>query len=257
MQDESEPLLGISWGSSNGDKVVPDLQAGRQSSAGQGPNSSHSNMATSDSDLAVLQELSGRPCDPRPGNRPDGRSRRLRRPDWRARRRRCHQQHHDRPPRALRVRVAAPHQCRPVDGAEPLPEWDGVDLTGRTILVRAYTPRDRVGEELRLARFHRAGGAASPAHNRACRTSVGPAAPLQLRWGRCAPRGIDNAAAFAEADVAAYYETIALRYAKTAEAMRGAFVALQADPGRSRSLWQRYAQGLGGPLVGDLVGEQQ
>jgi len=59
MQDESEPLLGISWGSSNGDKVVPDLQAGRQSSAGQGPNSSHSNMATSDSDLAVLQELSG------------------------------------------------------------------------------------------------------------------------------------------------------------------------------------------------------
>lgn len=47
----------------------------------------------------------------------------------------------------LRVRAAALKQ------PSPLPEWDGSDLAGRTILVRAYTPRKRVGEELRMARF--------------------------------------------------------------------------------------------------------
>ena len=33
------------------------------------------------------------------------------------------------------------------------PEWDGRDLAGLSVLVRAYAPRYRVGEELRLARF--------------------------------------------------------------------------------------------------------
>ena len=47
----------------------------------------------------------------------------------------------------LRIRAAAMTQ------PSPIPEWDGSDLTDKTILVRAYTPRDRVGEELRLARF--------------------------------------------------------------------------------------------------------
>jgi len=132
----------------------------------------------------------------------------------------------------------------------PLPEWDGDDLTGRTILVRAYTPRDRIGEELRLARF------IAPVARQARRAIVlaehrlVPLLRRSFAGADVRPRGVDNAAAFAEADVAAYYETIALRYAKTAEAMRGAFVPLQADPARSRSLRQRYAQGSGGPLIG-------
>ena len=41
------------------------------------------------------------------------------------------------------------------------------------------------------------------------------------------PRGIDDAAAFAEADVAAHYETIAFHYAKTADEMRRSLVPLQ------------------------------
>ena len=64
------------------------------------------------------------------------------------------------------------------------------------------------------------------------------------------PRGIDNAAAFAEADVAAYYETIALHYANTAEEMRRSFVPLRADPTRSGALQRRYKLGSSGPLLG-------
>ena len=48
------------------------------------------------------------------------------------------------------------------------------------------------------------------------------------------PRGIDEAAAFAEADVAAYYETIALHTVKTAEDMKRSFVPLRGDPDAGR-----------------------
>src|SRR4029079_3612176 len=35
----------------------------------------------------------------------------------------------------------------------PIPEWEGDDLADRSILVRAYAPRNSIGEELRLSRF--------------------------------------------------------------------------------------------------------
>ena len=63
------------------------------------------------------------------------------------------------------------------------------------------------------------------------------------------PRGIDDEAAFAEADVAAYYETIAYQYAKTAEDI-SRFVPLCADPTLVSSLRQRYKLRSRGPLIG-------
>ena len=64
------------------------------------------------------------------------------------------------------------------------------------------------------------------------------------------PRGIDDNAAFAEADVAAHYEMIALRYAKTADEMRRSFVPLRADPTLVDALRQRYRLKAHGPLLG-------
>jgi hypothetical protein len=64
------------------------------------------------------------------------------------------------------------------------------------------------------------------------------------------PRGVDDAAAFAEADVSAYYETIALHTARNAEEMRGSFVPLRADPALAATLRQRYKGDADGPLVG-------
>jgi hypothetical protein len=92
------------------------------------------------------------------------------------------------------------------------PRWSNrsPDLGGRSVLVRAYAPRDRVGEELRLARFI----APVARQARRCIVLAEPRlVPLLQRSFdgiEMRPRGIDDAAAFADADVAAYYETVAL-----------------------------------------------
>lgn len=144
----------------------------------------------------------------------------------------------------LRVRAAE------IDQPSPLPEWDGSNLSDRTILVRAYTPRNRVGEELRLARF------IAPVAREARRTIVlaeprlVPLLAHSFDGVEVRPRGVDDDAALAEADVAAYYETIALHHAKTGDEMRRAFVRLQADPARSAALRERYKQGSSGPVIG-------
>ena len=144
----------------------------------------------------------------------------------------------------LRIRAAGLTQ------QSPLPEWEGGDLAGRSILVRAYTPRNRIGEELRMARF------IAPVAEQARRCTVLAEPRLVPLLGRSfagafvRPRGIEDAAAFAEADVAAYYETIAFHYARTAEEMRRSFVPLSADPTRAGALRQRYKLGSNGPLIG-------
>ena len=144
----------------------------------------------------------------------------------------------------LRTRAAE------LDQPTPIPEWDGSDLAGLSVLVRAYTPRDRVGEELRLARF------IAPAAKQARRCIVlgerriVPLLQRSFDGIEVRPRGIDDAAALAEADVAAYYETIALHTVKTAEDMRRAFVPLRADPKRVASIRQRYHAESRGPLLG-------
>lgn len=148
--------------------------------------------------------------------------------------------------RAWELRLAAARSRQ----QDPIPEWDGGDLAGRSILIRAYAPKDRIGEELRLARF------IAPAAQRARRCIVlaeGRLVPLLRRsFAGVDVRGrdIDDAAAFAEADVAAYYETIALHYAKTAEEMRRSFLPLRPDPARVASIRQRYQRVSHGPLVG-------
>jgi hypothetical protein len=144
----------------------------------------------------------------------------------------------------LRTRAAE------LDQPSPIPEWDGGDLAGRSVLVRAYTPRDRIGEELRLARF------IAPVARQARRCIVlaeRRLVPLLQRSFAeidARPRGIDDAAAFAEADIGAYYETIALHHVKTAENMKRAFVPLRADPTRVASIRQRYNVESRGPLLG-------
>ena len=144
----------------------------------------------------------------------------------------------------LRTRAAE------LDQPSPLPEWDGSDLAGRTVLVRAYTPRDRIGEELRLARFI----APVARQARRCVVLAEPRlVPLLQRSFdgiEVRPRGIDDAAAFAEADVGAYYETIAFHSVKTAEDMKRSFVPLRADPTRVAAIRQRYQAQARGPLLG-------
>jgi hypothetical protein len=132
------------------------------------------------------------------------------------------------------------------------PQWDGGDLTGRSILIR-YTPKGRIGgigDELRLARF------IAPVAQRACRCIVLAEPRLVPILRRSFPevdvraRGLDDAAALAEVNVVAYYETIALHYAKTAEEMRSSFVPLRPDPFRVASIRQRYGRVSPGPLIG-------
>jgi hypothetical protein len=148
--------------------------------------------------------------------------------------------------RAWELRVRAARITEP----SPIPEWDGSDLSGKTVLVRAYTPRDRVGEEVRLARF------IAPAAKQAKRCIVLAEKRLVPLLARSfpgvdvRPRGVDDAAAFAEADVSAYYETIALHTARNAEEMRSSFVPLRADPALAATLRQRYKGDADGPLVG-------
>ena len=144
----------------------------------------------------------------------------------------------------LRIRAAALQQ------QSPIPEWGGGDLAGLTMLIRVYRPTMTVGEELRLARF------IDPVAQRARRCIVLAEARLVPLLRRSfpgvdvRPRGIDDTAAFAEADVTAYYETIALRYAKTADEMRRSFVPLRADPTLANSIRQRYRLKARGPLIG-------
>jgi hypothetical protein len=144
----------------------------------------------------------------------------------------------------LRMRAAAMQQ------PSPIPEWNGSDLTGKTILVRAYTPRDRVGEELRLARF------IAPVAKQARRCIVLAEPRLVALLARSfpgvevRPRGVDDNAAFAEADVDAYYETVAFQTAKDAEQVRRSFVPLRADPAVAEKLRQRYRVSADGPLIG-------
>jgi hypothetical protein len=148
--------------------------------------------------------------------------------------------------RAWELRIRAAGMTQP----SPIPEWDGSDLAGKTILVQAYTPRDRIGEELRLARF------IAPAAQQARRCVVLAEHRLVPLLARSfpgvdvRPRGVDDAAAFAEADVSAYYETIALHTAKTAEEMKRSFVPLRADPALAGTLRRRYRLRPDGPIIG-------
>jgi hypothetical protein len=148
--------------------------------------------------------------------------------------------------RAWELRLGAAR----IEQPSPVPEWDGSDLARRSILVRAYTPRDRVGEELRLARF------IAPAARQARRCVVlaeprlVPLLQRSFDGIEVRPRGGDDAAALAEADVAAYYETVALHTVKTAEDMKRSFVPLRGDLERVAALRQRYSAKAAGPLIG-------
>ena len=145
---------------------------------------------------------------------------------------------------ALRMRTAELHQ------PSSIPEWQGEDLTDRKILVRAYVPKDRIGEELRLARF------IAPVAQRArgCIVLAEPRLVPLLR--RSFPgadvrsRKVYDDPPFAEVDVGAYYETIAFHYARTAEEMSRSFVPLNPDPTLVASIRQRYKLSSPGPLVG-------
>jgi len=86
--------------------------------------------------------------------------------------------------RAWQLRIGAAR----VTERSPLPEWDGDDLAGRSILIRAYTPRGRIGKELRLARF------IAPVARQALRCMVLAEPRLvrccpPLRWPGCASAG--------------------------------------------------------------------
>jgi hypothetical protein len=132
----------------------------------------------------------------------------------------------------------------------PLPEWDGGDLVGRTLLIRPHVPKKRIGEELRSSRF------IAPVAQKAERCIVLAEHRLVPLFKRsfpgieARPRETDADQAYAEADVAAYYDTIAFHYAKDTEAMKRCFVPLRADQALVAAMRQRYRMKSTGPLIG-------
>ena len=145
--------------------------------------------------------------------------------------------------------LGASHSRRRVGPTDPYSEWDGSDLAGLTFSVRAYTPRDRVGEELRLSTF------IAPAAKQARRCIVlgeRRILPLaaQLRWDRGPSAGDRRRRGPCRGGRCRLLQTIALHTVKTAEDMRRAFVPLRADPKRVASIRQRYHAESRGPLLG-------
>jgi hypothetical protein len=144
----------------------------------------------------------------------------------------------------LRTRAAA------IERLSTIPEWTGDDLAGRTILVRGCMPKHRIGEELRLARFI----ALVSDRARHCivltEKRLVPLLRRSFSGTDVRPMGIDDAAVMSEADVIAYFETIAFHHVKSAEAMKRSFVPLRADPSRVSAIRQHYKQRSSGPLIG-------
>jgi hypothetical protein len=111
-------------------------------------------------------------------------------------------------------------------------------------------PKHRIGEELRLARFI---AFVSDRARRCIVLTEKRLVPLLRRSFSGADireKGIDDAAAMSEADVAAYFETIAFHHVKNAEEMRQSFTPLRADPTRVGAIRQRYEQKSPGPFIG-------
>jgi hypothetical protein len=144
----------------------------------------------------------------------------------------------------LRVKAAGlePHN--------PVPQWVGSDLTGKSLLIGVCREPISVGEELRLTRF------IAPLAQRARRCIVLAERRLVPLLRRSfpeidvRPRGVDDAAAFAEVDLVAHYEAAAFHYAKTVDEMRRSFVRLQADPILVDSIRRGYRLRGDGPLLG-------
>ena len=147
--------------------------------------------------------------------------------------------------RAWQLRKTVAELAQPA----PIPFWDGGDLAGKSILIRPFLPKDRVGEELRLSRF------IAPVAKKAGRCIVLTEPRLiplfQRSFGvEARRRGIDDAAAMADADMVTSYEAIAVHCARDAEEMRRAFVALRPDPALIDTIRQKYRRAASGPLVG-------
>jgi hypothetical protein len=144
----------------------------------------------------------------------------------------------------LRVRAAS------LSEMSSLPEWEGGDLSTRGIVVRVWAPKHRVGDELRLSRF------IAPVAKRAKRCVVLAERRLVPLLRRSFPetdvyaRETYRAESIADADVAAYYETIALHLIKNTGDLERSFVRLCADPLLVGSLRRRYRSKASGPLIG-------
>lgn len=146
--------------------------------------------------------------------------------------------------RSWELSCAALQQSR----KSPLPEWDGGDLSGRTILV---WPNDsHIGKDIRCSRF------IAPVARRAQRCIVlaeprlVPILRRTFEGVDVRTRGVDDTESLVEADVVASFETLGFHLAKTAEDMTCSFVPLRADPVVVASLRELYRRETAGSLVG-------
>lgn len=130
----------------------------------------------------------------------------------------------------------------------PLPEWDGGDLSGRTILI--WPHGGHIGKSIRCSRF------LAPVARRAQRCIV-------LAEPRMVPilrrtfenvdvriRDVNDNEALAEADLVASFETLGFHLAKTEEELARCFVPLRADPALVASFRKSYASEKPRSLVG-------
>ena len=133
---------------------------------------------------------------------------------------------------------------------DTLPEWQGGDVTGRVIMIRRNIYRDRIGEDIRLARFV---GQIAPKAKRCIVLAEPRMVPLLSRTFsdadvRDAPG--DDVAGSAQVDVAASYGMLGYQFARTPEALSQSLVPLRPDSVLKADIRSRYAVGQSGPLVG-------
>jgi hypothetical protein len=130
----------------------------------------------------------------------------------------------------------------------PLPEWDGGDLSGRTILI--WPHGGHIGKSIRCSRF------IAPVAGRAQRCIVlaeQRMVPILRRTFESVDvriRGVNDSEALAEADVVASFETLGFHLAKTKEDLARCYVPLRADPALVASFRKLYASETAGSLVG-------
>ena len=146
--------------------------------------------------------------------------------------------------RAWQLSCAVLQQSR----KSPLPEWDGSDLSGRTILIWPHA--GHIGKAIRFSRF------IAPAARRAQRCIVlaeprlVPILRRTFEGVDVRTHGIDDNDALAEADVVASFETLGFYLAKTAEDLMRSFVPLRADPALAASFRKLYRRETTDSLVG-------
>jgi hypothetical protein len=130
------------------------------------------------------------------------------------------------------------------------PEWDGRDLSGRTLLIRPG--EHHIGELIRFARLIGQASQCSGAARCIALTEDKLVGLMQRNFPGVtfAIEQRQPADTLPAADAVATFETLCTYFANDWAAIASTFVPLKSDPALTRELWQRYHDGGGRPVIG-------